>query len=41
MLGSSHLGINVEPAGDELVFSFANDEIADQFARLNGQAPSA
>jgi hypothetical protein len=41
MLGSSHLGIHVEPAGDELVFSFANDEIADQFARLNGQAPSA
>jgi threonine/homoserine/homoserine lactone efflux protein len=41
MLGSSHLGIHVEPAGDELVFSFANDEIADQFARLNGQASSA
>jgi hypothetical protein len=30
-----HIGLKMELAGDEVVFSFTNDEIADEFARLN------
>jgi hypothetical protein len=40
MLSSSHLGLKVELVGDEILFSFTNDQIADEFARLNGQIAS-
>jgi hypothetical protein len=36
MSGGSHLGLGVKLAGGEVAFSFANDEMADEFARLNG-----
>jgi hypothetical protein len=36
MSGGSHLGLGVRLAGDAVAFSFANDEMADEFARLNG-----
>jgi hypothetical protein len=41
MARGSHLGLGVRLAGDEVVFSFANDEMADEFARLNGVKSSA
>jgi hypothetical protein len=41
MLSTSHLGVNAELVGDEILFSFTNDQIADEFARLNGRVASA
>jgi hypothetical protein len=40
MLGQSHLGVRVELIGDEILFSFTNDRIADEFALLNAQSVS-
>ena len=40
MSGGSHLGLEVKLAGDEIVFSFTNDQVAEEFARLNGQSVS-
>lgn len=40
MTGGSHLGLKVKLAGDEIVFSFTNDQVAEEFARLNGQSVS-
>jgi len=37
MLGSSHLGLKAELAGDEILLTFTNDEVAEEFARLNGR----
>jgi hypothetical protein len=38
MLSSSHLGLKVELVGDEILFSFTNDQTAEEFVRLNGQS---
>jgi hypothetical protein len=38
MLGQSHLGLNVDLAGDQILFSFVNDQVADEFAKLNGES---
>jgi hypothetical protein len=32
----SHIGLKVDLAGPEVVFSFTNDEVGEEFARLNG-----
>jgi hypothetical protein len=40
MLGSSHLGLKAELAGDEIALTFTNDEMAEQFAQLNGTTTS-
>ena len=40
MLGQSHLGLNVELAGEEILFSFTNEQIAEEFALLNGKGVS-
>ena len=37
MLGSSHLGLKTELAGDAILLTFTNDEMAEEFARLNEQ----
>ncbi|MGD2146397.1 MAG: hypothetical protein PVH41_06875 [Anaerolineae bacterium] len=37
MLDSSHLGLKAELAGDEIILTFANDEMAEEFAQLNGR----
>jgi hypothetical protein len=37
MVGSRHLGLKIQPSSTEIVFSFANDRVAEDFARLNGQ----
>jgi hypothetical protein len=37
MMGGSYLGLRGWPSSTEVVFSFVNDQIADEFARLNGQ----
>lgn len=36
MARGSHLGLGVRLADNEVVFSFANEEMAGEFARLNG-----
>lgn len=36
MGSGSHIGLKVDLAGKEVVFSFTNDAVADEFARLNG-----
>lgn len=41
MSRGSHLGLKVSLAGDRVEFSFANDEMGDEFARLNGQSAGA
>jgi hypothetical protein len=38
MLGGDRLGVRIQLAGQELTFAFANDEIAEEFARLNAHA---
>ncbi len=40
MIGGSYLGLRVWPSSTAAVFSFSNDQIADEFARLNGQSVS-
>jgi hypothetical protein len=37
MVGGSRLGLNIQLAGSQISFTFANDEIAEEFARLNNQ----
>ena len=37
MMGGSYLGLRALPSRTKVVFSFANDQMADEFARLNGQ----
>jgi hypothetical protein len=41
MGSGSHIGLKVDLVGNEVVFSFTNDEIADEFARLNGTERAA
>ena len=41
MSRGSHLGLKVSLAGDRVEFLFANDEMGDEFARLNGQGAGA
>jgi hypothetical protein len=36
MTSGSRLGLKVSLAGDRIDFLFANDQMADEFARLNG-----
>jgi hypothetical protein len=35
MVGGDRLGVRIQLAGDEITFTFANDEIAKEFSRLN------
>ncbi len=37
MVGSRYLGLKIRPSSTEIVFSFTNDQMAEAFARLNGQ----
>jgi hypothetical protein len=37
MRGSSRLGLQVSPSSTAITFWFTNDQIAEEFARLNGQ----
>ena len=36
MVGGDRLGVRAQLTGNEILFTFVNDEIADEFARLNG-----
>ena len=40
MSGGSSLGLVVKLIGNEISFAFANDQMADEFARLNPQSSS-
>ena len=40
MQGSNRLGLQVVPSRTVITFWFANDQIADEFAQLNGQSVS-
>ena len=40
MMGSSHLGLKAVLAGDEILLTFTNDEMAEEFAQLNGRTAS-
>ncbi len=37
MMGGSYLGLRAWPSSTSVRFSFSNEQIADEFARLNGQ----
>ena len=37
MAGGSHLGLRTQLAGDEIAFTFVNDQMAEEFIRLNSQ----
>ena len=41
MVGGSYLGLKIWPSSTKVVFAFANDQMAGEFARLNGQAVNA
>jgi hypothetical protein len=41
MMGNRHLGLEIQPFGTEIIFSFASDQMAEEFARVNGQPISA
>ena len=41
MSRGSHLGLKVSLVGDRIEFLFANDDMGDEFARLNGQRASS